>query len=212
IQGAGGDNHFRGEWLQKLRKISYENDMLLIFDEVQCGMGVTGRNWSCEHFGVVPDLMAFGKKAQVCGVMAGPRIDEVKDNAFRLPSRLNSTWGGNFTDMVGSSHYLRIIEQERLVENAAKVGAYCLDLLRDLQSLMPWGLISAARGRGVFLAFDLPDAKTREEFWHGFFDLGVLTLRSGENSIRFRPALDISTEAIDEAMELMRKFCRQRRR
>ena len=112
--------------------------------------------------------MAFGKKAQVCGVMAGPRIDEVKDNAFRLPSRLNSTWGGNFTDMVRSTHYLRIIEQERLVENAAKVGAYFLDQLRDLQTEEP--LISAARGRGVFLAFDLPDAKTREEFWHGFFE------------------------------------------
>src|SRR5437867_2078765 len=89
IQGEGGDNHFRGEWLQKLRKISDENDILLIFDEVQCGMGATGRDWCCEHFDVVPDLMAFGKKAQVCGVMAGPRIDEVKDNAFRLPSRLH---------------------------------------------------------------------------------------------------------------------------
>src|SRR5206468_5237456 len=208
IQGEGGDNHFRGEWLQKLRKISDENDILLIFDEVQCGMGATGRNWCCEHFDVMPDLLAFGKKAQVCGVMAGPRIDEVKDNAFRLPSRLNSTWGGNFTDMVRSTHYLRIIEQERLVENAAKVGVYFLDQLRDLQTEEP--LISAARGRGVFLAFDLPDAKTREEFWHGFFDLGVLTLRSGENSIRFRPALDITAEVIDEAMELMRKFCRQR--
>src|ERR1051326_3980800 len=211
IQGEGGDNHFRGEWLRKLRTIADENDILLIFDEVQCGMGATGRNWCCEHFDVLPDLMAFGKKAQVCGVMAGPRIDEVKDNAFRLPSRLNSTWGGNFTDMVRSTHYLRIMEQEHLVENAAKAGAYFLDQLRDLQSTMPSGLISAARGRGAFLAFDLPDAKTREEFWHGFFDLGVLTLCSGENSIRFRPALDISAEAIDEAMEAMRKFCRSRR-
>src|SRR6266571_2591554 len=180
IQGEGGDNHFRGEWLQKLRKICDENDLLLIFDEVQCGMGVTGRNWCLEHFDVMPDLLAFGKKAQVCGVMAGPRIDEVKDNAFRLPSRLNSTWGGNF-----------------------------LDQLRELQCEEP--LISAARGRGLFLAFDLPDAKTREQFWHGFFDLGVLTLRSGENSIRFRPALDIRAEVIDEAVELMRKYCRQRK-
>ena len=209
IQGEGGDNHFRGEWLQTLRKICDENDVLLIFDEVQCGMGATGRNWCCEHFDVVPDLLAFGKKAQVCGVMAGPRIDEVKDNAFRLPSRLNSTWGGNFTDMVRSTHYLRIIEEEHLVENAAKVGAYFLDQLRELQREEP--LISAARGRGLFLAFDLPDPKTREEFWHGFFDRGVLTLRSGENSIRFRPALDITAEVIDEAMELMRKFCRSRR-
>jgi L-lysine 6-transaminase len=209
IQGEGGDNHFRGEWLQKLRKICDENDILLIFDEVQCGMGATGRNWCCEHFNVVPDLLAFGKKAQVCGVMAGPRIDDVKDNAFRLSSRLNSTWGGNFTDMVRSTHFLRIIEKEHLVENAAKVGGYFLDQLRDLQKEEP--VISAARGRGLFLAFDLPDAKTREEFWKGFFDLGVLTLRSGENSIRFRPPLDITTEVIDEAMDAMRKYCRQRR-
>src|SRR5437762_5240645 len=124
IQGEGGDNHFRGEWLRKLREICNDNDMLLIFDEVQCGMGATGRMWCCEHFDVLPDLLAFGKKAQVCGVMAGPRIDEVEDNAFRLSSRLNSTWGGNFTDMVRSTHYLRIIEEEHLVENAAKVGGY----------------------------------------------------------------------------------------
>jgi L-lysine 6-transaminase len=209
IQGEGGDNHFRGEWLQKLREICDENDVLLIFDEVQCGMGATGRNWCCEHFGVIPDLLAFGKKAQVCGVMAGPRLDEVKDNAFRVSSRLNSTWGGNFTDMVRSTHYLRIIEEENLVENAAKVGVYFLDQLRDLQN--EESLISAPRGRGLFLAFDLPDAKTREEFWKGFFDLGVLTLRSGENSIRFRPALNITADVVDEAIDLMRKFCRSRK-
>ncbi len=209
IQGEGGDNHFRGEWLQKLRTICDENDILLIFDEVQCGMGATGRNWCCEHFNVVPDLLAFGKKAQVCGVMAGPRLDEVKDNAFRLSSRLNSTWGGNFTDMVRSTHFLRIVEKEHLVENAAKVGGYFLDQLRDLQKEEP--LISAARGQGLFLAFDLPDGKTREEFWKGFFDLGVLTLRSGENSIRFRPPLDITAEVVDEAMDAMRKYCQKRK-
>ncbi len=209
IQGEGGDNHFRGEWLQTLRRICDENEILLIFDEIQCGMGATGRNWCCEHFNVLPDLLAFGKKAQVCGVMAGPRLDEVKDNAFRLSSRLNSTWGGNFTDMVRSTHFLRIIEEEHLVENAAKVGAYFLDQLRDLQREEP--MISAARGRGLFLAFDLPDPETREEFWKGLFDLGVLTLRSGEGSIRFRPALDITAEVIDEAMDLMRQYCRQRK-
>jgi L-lysine 6-transaminase len=210
IQGEGGDNHFRGEWLQKLRSICDENELLLIFDEVQCGMGATGRNWCSEHFNVVPDLMAFGKKAQVCGVMAGPRIDEVKDNAFRLSSRLNSTWGGNFTDMVRSTHFLRIIEKERLVENAGKVGRYFLQQLQALQREEP--RVSAARGRGVFLAFDLPDAKTREEFWKGFYNLGVLTLRSGENSIRFRPPLDITTEVVDEAMDAMRKYCLKSRR
>ncbi|MEY2499509.1 MAG: L-lysine 6-transaminase, partial [Verrucomicrobiota bacterium] len=146
IQGEGGDNHFRGEWFKKLREICDENEILLIFDEVQCGMGATGRNWCCEHFGVLPDLMAFGKKAQVCGVMAGPRLDEVKENAFRLPSRLNSTWGGNFTDMVRSTHFLRIVEEENLVENAGKVGTYFLEQLRVLQN--EFDCIKAVRGRG----------------------------------------------------------------
>jgi L-lysine 6-transaminase len=209
IQGEGGDNHFRGEWLRKLREICDENDILLIFDEVQCGFGVTGKTWCCQHFDVVPDVLVFGKKAQVCGVMAGPRLDEVKDNAFRLPSRLNSTWGGNLTDMVRSTHYMRIIEQEFLVENAAKVGAHFLDQLRDVQRYEP--MITAVRGRGLFLAFDLPDGETRERFWKGLFDLGVLTLRSGDRSIRFRPALDITAEVVDEAMGLIRQYCRKRK-
>ena len=207
IQGEGGDNHFRGEWLRTLRRICDENEMLLIFDEVQCGMGTTGRNWCCEHFDVKPDLMAFGKKVQTCGVMAGPRIDEVQDNAFRLPSRLNSTWGGNFTDMVRSTHFLRIIEEEKLVANAAKVGAHFLKGLQELQRNEP--IVTAVRGRGLFLAFDLPDPKTRDEFWKGLFDRGVLVLKSGERAIRFRPALDISTEVVDEAMALLQQQCQQ---
>jgi len=209
IQGEGGDNHFRGEWLRKLREICDDNDVLLIFDEVQCGMGVTGKMWCCQHFDVLPDLLAFGKKAQTCGVMAGPRLDDVKDNAFRLPSRLNSTWGGNLVDMVRSTHYMHIIEEEFLVENAAKVGAYFLDQLRDLQRYEP--MISAVRGRGLLLAFDLPDGETREKFWKGLFDLGVLTLRSGERSIRFRPALDITADVVDEAMDAIRQYCRKRK-
>ncbi len=209
IQGEGGDNHFRGEWLRTLRRICDENEMLLIFDEVQTGMGATGKNWCCQHFDVVPDLLCFGKKAQVCGVMAGPRLDEVKDNAFRLPSRLNSTWGGNFTDFVRSKHILHVIEEENLVQNASEMGRYFVEQLEQLQQEDP--RITAVRGRGCFIAFDLPDGKTREEFWKGFFDLGVFTLRSGENAIRFRPVLDISKEVVDEAVGLMRKYCRSSR-
>jgi L-lysine 6-transaminase len=208
IQGEGGDNHFRGEWLRKLREICDAHEMLLIFDEVQTGLCTTGRTWCCQHFNVQPDLLAFGKKVQVCGVMAGPRLDEVKDNAFRLPSRLNSTWGGNFTDMVRSTHYLRVIEKENLVENAGKVGAYFLEQLLDWQRECE--IVSAVRGRGLFIAFDLPDAETRDDVWRKLFDSGVLVLKSGERSIRFRPALDIKKEVVDEAMEILRKQCKRR--
>jgi len=205
IQGEGGDNHFRGEFLKTLRTICDENDVLLIFDEVQCGMGITGKNWCCQHFGVLPDLLVFGKKAQACGVMAGPRLDEVKDNCFRLPSRISSTWGGNFTDYVRSTHYLRIIEQEKLVENAATVGDYFLGELQKLARKYP--VMSAVRGRGVMLAFDLPNPAARDAFWKGAYELGLLVVRCGARSIRLRPVLDVKTDVVDAALKIMEKEC-----
>jgi L-lysine 6-transaminase len=207
IQGEGGDNHFRPEWFQTLRKICDDNGILLIFDEVQTGMGLTGKSWCCEHFGVLPDLISFGKKAQVCGVMAGPRLDEVKDNVFRLPSRINSTWGGNFTDYVRSKHFLKIIEQEKLVENARVQGAHFIAELSAMAQRH--GTIHAVRGRGLMIAFDLPNGAVRDAFWRKSYELGLLVVRSGERSIRLRPVLDVKDDAIEAALKIMDSQCRQ---
>ncbi|MDQ6631693.1 MAG: aminotransferase class III-fold pyridoxal phosphate-dependent enzyme, partial [Verrucomicrobiota bacterium] len=208
VQGEGGDHHFRGEWLQTLRKICDENDILLIFDEVQTGMGITGKNWCCEHFDVRPDLLCFGKKAQVCGVMAGPRLDEVKENVFRFPGRINSTFGGNFCDFVRSTHYLRIIEQEKLVENARVKGAHFKKELEEIAKKYPQ-IISAVRGRGLLLAFTLPDRETRDQFWKEAYEWGLLVVRCGERSIRLRPVLDLKDEIIEEALRLLDGECRK---
>ena len=203
IQGEGGDNHFRGEWLRTLRRICDETETLLIFDEVQTGLGITGKTWACQHFDVLPDLMSFGKKAQICGVLAGPRLDEVPENCFRLPSRINSTWGGNLADMVRSTQYLRIIEEERLVENAATVGACFLAELETLAKES--SLVTAARGRGLMLAFDLPTKELRDRFHSDLFGAGVLALKCGDHSIRVRPALDITEAEVAEAMAILRR-------
>jgi L-lysine 6-transaminase len=209
IQGEGGDNHFRGEWLVTLRKVCDEYGLLLIFDEVQTGFGTTGRNWCCEHFGVLPDLLVFGKKAQVCGVMAGPSLDEVADNCFRLPGRINSTWGGSLVDMVRATHFLQIIEHERLVENARDTGGIFLEGLSELAKEEP--LISAPRGRGLMVACDLPNKELRDQFYKGLFEIGLLALRSGERSLRFRPVLDVCAADIQEALSLLRQQCRRMR-
>src|SRR4051812_40400609 len=203
VQGEGGDNHFRGEFLRALRRLCDEHEALLIFDEVQCGMGITGRNWCCEHFDVVPDLLVFGKKVQVCGVMAGPRLDEVKDNCFRLPSRISSTWGGNFTDYVRSTHFLLIIEEEKLVENARVRGEAFIAELQALARRRP--VMSAVRGRGLMMAFDLPNGAARDAFWKGSYELGLLVVRCGERSIRLRPVLDVNEEVLQEALRIMDK-------
>ena len=124
IQGEGGDNHFRPEFFRAVRQLCDENDMLLIFDEVQTGVGLTGKMWAFQQFGVEPDIFCFGKKTQVCGFASNDRIFDIDDNVFKVSSRINSTWGGNLTDMVRAQRYFEIIEEENLVENAAKVGAY----------------------------------------------------------------------------------------
>jgi L-lysine 6-transaminase len=209
IQGEGGDNHFRPHWFRKLRELCDRYDVLLIFDEVQTGMGLTGKRWASEHFGVLPDLMAFGKKTQVCGVAAGPRLDEVKDNCFRLSGRINSTWGGNLTDMVRSTHYLRIIEEENLIENARKMGDHFLAGLRGIERDEP--LVAAARGRGLFLAFDLPNRALRNQFWKGLYDMGILAICCGGRSVRFRPVLDVQAAEIDQALDGIRRQCQTMR-
>ena len=127
IQGEGGDNHFRPEFFAELRRLANENEALLVFDEVQTGVGLTGRMWAYENFGVTPDILCFGKKMQICGMLASKRIDEVPDNVFVESSRINSTWGGSLVDMVRATEYLKIIHEEKLVEGAAKLGQKMLD-------------------------------------------------------------------------------------
>jgi L-lysine 6-transaminase len=205
VQGEGGDNHFRQEWFETLRRLCDENEILLIFDEVQTGMGLTGKGWCCEHFGVLPDLLCFGKKAQVCGVLAGPRLDEVKDNVFRLPSRINSTWGGNFTDFVRSTFFLEIIEQEKLVENARIQGELFTSELEKIARQFP--VISAVRGRGLMIGFDLPDTARRDAFWKRAYELGLLVVRCGERSIRLRPVLDIKADVVELALKIIAGEC-----
>jgi len=202
IQGEGGDNHFRPEFLAALRRRCDEHDIFFILDEVQTGFGMTGTWWAHQQLGVEPDAMAFGKKTQVCGVAVGPRVDEVQPNVFMEPSRINSTWGGTLVDMVRCTRYLEVITAEGLLDNAATVGRHALDRLRELETRHP-DRVRNARGRGLFLAFDLEPASLRPEVLKRAFAAGLIVLPCGSRSIRLRPALNVSTAEIDEAVRLL---------
>jgi len=202
IQAEGGDRHFRAEFLQALRTLADEQEALLVFDEVQTGMGLTGRMWGYQHFDVEPDLVAFGKKMQVCGMMAGRRLDEEPENVFNVPSRINSTWGGNLVDMVRSQRYLEIIAEENLVEHAAEAGEHLLAALRRMQAERA-DVLSNARGRGLMCAVDFADGATRDRVAREAYDRGMIILPCGTQSLRFRPPLDVTTDELDEAVDLL---------
>jgi len=207
IQGEGGDNHFRAEFLRALRQVCDESEIFMIVDEVQTGVGLTGRMWCYQHFGFEPDAIAFGKKTQVCGIMVSGRVDEVKDNCFVESSRINSTWGGNLVDMVRGGHYLRVIEREGLVQNAARVGAHAVSRLEALQAEMP-GVFANARGRGLFLAIDLVDPGKRPAMLKAIFDAGMIMLPSGTRSLRMRPGLIVTSQEIDRAVDILARSAR----
>jgi len=191
IQSEGGDNHLRKEFMEKLRQLADENEAMLIYDEIQTGVGLTGKFWCHEHFGenARPDIIAFGKKMQVCGILASKRVDEVENNVFKISSRINSTWGGSLVDMVRSSKIMEIIKEDNLCENAAQMGEYLQNQLLDIASRH--SIITNVRGRGLLTAFDFPDKATRDNFISQGMENNVMYLGCGTKSVRFRPALII---------------------
>ncbi|MBT6390992.1 MAG: L-lysine 6-transaminase [Candidatus Marinimicrobia bacterium] len=205
IQGEGGDNHFRESFFRQLRKLADEHEFLLIYDEVQTGIGLTGKMWAHQHYGedCRPDIISFGKKTQVCGMFAGQRMDEVDDHVFKESSRLNSTWGGNLVDMVRFTLCLEIIEQENLISQVVENGAYLKLGIETIQSR--YDNVSNARNLGLFGAFDLPNTKDRDKLIGLIADEGALMLGCGYSSIRFRPHLNISQSEIDQGLEMINR-------
>jgi L-lysine 6-transaminase len=208
IQGEGGDNHFRPEFFRAVRELCDENDMLLIFDEVQTGVGMTGKMWGFQNYGIEPDMFTFGKKTQVCGFASNDRIFEIEENVFTVGSRINSTWGGNLTDMVRSQRFFEVIEEENLVENAAKVGAWFVSELERFVEKFP-KLVSNVRGRGLMAAFDLPSGEIRNAAIKSMMQNDLMVLSSGQQSMRFRPPLNLSMEEAAEAIRRMEKALQQ---
>ncbi|HVV54186.1 MAG TPA: L-lysine 6-transaminase [Mucilaginibacter sp.] len=206
IQSEGGDNHVRGEFLEQLRVLADENDAMLIYDEVQTGVGLTGKFWCHGHFGekARPDIIAFGKKMQVCGILAGTKVDEVENNVFRVSSRINSTWGGSLVDMVRSSKIMEIIEEDQLCENAAETGEYLRHSLAKISEGN--SLISNVRGRGLLTAFDFPDKTRRDKFVKEGMNRNVMFLGCGDKTIRFRPALIMDKNHIDVGLEVLQEI------
>ena len=217
IQGEGGDNHFRCRFFEKLRALADEHEFLLIYDEVQTGVGITGKMWAHQHFTPslcpcdktiekepLPDIISFGKKSQVCGILAGDRVLEAKNNVFQRSSRINSTFGGNLTDMVRFKIILETIQEHNLLENAQIKGDYLLQKLHHLEEQFPAFMVNS-RGSGLFCSFDLPSSDERDLLTQEAYKNNLLILGCGTKSIRFRPHLTVTEQEIDFAIDGLEK-------
>ena len=203
IQGEGGDNYFRKEFFQKLREICDKEEILLIFDEVQTGMGMTGKMWAFQHYDVIPDVISFGKKTQVCGILANKeKLDQIPNNVFKESSRINSTFGGNYIDMLRFKLILEVIEKENLVHNAEEKGKYIIDRLND--TAKHTNKVHSVRGLGLFIAFDFDSDINRSAFINKCFDNKMIILPCGEKSVRLRPHLNLSFKEVNKALEIIK--------
>ncbi|OKI04840.1 L-lysine 6-transaminase [Streptomyces sp. CB02923] len=203
VQGEGGDNHLSAGFLQAMQRLCHAYDALFVLDEVQSGCGITGTAWAYQQLGLRPDVVAFGKKTQVCGVMGGGRVDEVADNAFTVSSRISSTWGGNLADMVRATRILETVERTQLFDTVVRSGKYFRDGLDALATDYP-AVVTNPRGRGLMCAIDLPDTRLRDDVLRRMYrEHRVIALPCGERSLRFRPPLTISESEIDQALEAL---------
>ncbi len=203
IQGEGGDRHLRPRFLTAVQELCRAHDVLTVADEVQTG-GLTGSVWAHQELGLEPDLVAFGKRMQVCGVLGGRRVLDIADNAFREPSRISSTWGGSLVDMVRATKILEVAERDGLFENARRMGELLLGELGALAAEFPQ-LIGSARGRGLMCAVSFRDPALRDAAIAAARDRHrTLFLPSGPDALRFRPALSVTPEEISEAVAALR--------
>lgn len=202
IQGEGGDNHLSPRFLRGLQELAHEHDALFGVDEVQTGAGFTGTPWAFQQLDVEPDLVSFGKKLHIGGVLAGGRIDEVEQNVFRSSSRINSTFGGNLTDMVRATIMLEVYEQEALIGRAAKLGDHLLERLQWLERRHETA--TQARGRGLWASIDLHDAPLRDAVRHHLLtEEQVVLLGCGTRTLRFRPTMTVTADELDEAVDAL---------
>ena len=205
IQCEGGDRHLRSEFLLAVQDLCHQYDALFVIDEVQTGAGATGTPWCYQQLGLAPDLVAFGKKVQLGGVMAGRRVDEVAENVFRTPGRIDSTWGGNLTDMVRSRRLLQLVEQTGAIANAATVGQHLLARLVELEQAWPKA-VSNARGRGVVAAIDLATRELRSSVLTTLWgEEHVVAFGCGERTLRLRPALSMTADEVDAGCDAMNR-------
>ncbi len=211
VQGEGGYIVPPRKFFEELSRVAKQNDILLIFDEVQSGMGRTGKMWAADHFDAVPDILAVAK-----GIASGMPLGATVARADLMtwpPGAHASTFGGNPVCAAAALTTIALLEEE-LVENAARMGAHLMDRMRDWPARFP--IVGDVRGLGLMIGVELVrDQQSREKaprlrdhVEDLAFERGLLVLGAGDSTIRLCPPLVISRDQCDFAVETLEECLR----
>ena len=198
VLGEGGYIVPPDGWLMGLRELCDRHGIYLICDEVQSGMGRTGKMWAVEHFGVEPDILLSGK-----GIASGMPLGAMIAKDAKMtwtPGTHGSTYGGNPVSCAAALATIDVIQTEHLVENADKVGNVMLEGLRDVQTRHQ--SIREVRGLALMIGIELPDHDFATAVEHAAFEKGLLMLGCGDNAIRMSPALTLREDQARTALEI----------
>lgn len=199
VQGEGGYNFASTRFIQTLRRYSDQYGVPLVLDEVQSGMGRTGKWWAFEHYNVQPDIMSAAKALQVGMAAYDTKFDPSEQGA------LSSTWGGGSRiDMTVGAATIEVIKKERLLENATAMGKRLQRGISDLSMDIKSGIIGV-RGLGLMIGMEFESQPRRDKIINKAFRKGLLMLPAGQKSMRVIPPLIINSEEVDEGLDLLQE-------
>ena len=204
IQGEGGIYPAEPEFLKKVRKLCDEKDILLILDEIQCGMGRSGNMFAFEAYGIKPDILTVAK-AVGCGVPVGAFMmtERLADKTL-APGDHGTTYGGNPLVTAAVCEVLRQFEERNITDNVRTVGSYMYDRLEEV--MKEYDFITAHRGVGLIQGIELdPDKKKAGDVCKKAVENGLIIITAGANIIRFIPPLIITKEDVDDMIRLLRE-------
>lgn len=194
IQCTAGDIYLHSEFLEGVRDLCTEYEVPLIFDEIQTGFYTTGKAWYCQHLGISPDILVFGKKTQLSGIM----VKEHLSAFLQQPEKFEVTWDATQMDMLRCLYILKAIQDYDLVQNVLNINSVLSDELRRIPK------IRDVRCLGVLAAFDLEDKEKRDSFVQRALSKGLLVNQSGDTTIRLRPNLATTQEEVHRALDIIK--------
>jgi 4-aminobutyrate aminotransferase len=207
VQGEGGYIVPPPGWLPRIAEIAKDNDLLLIADEIQTGIGRTGKMFAVEHEGVVPDIITLAK-ALGSGLPIGAAVFDAKLD-FGVQGAHSNTFGGNPVACASAIATLDVIDEERLLANASRLGKRMAARLDEMKERYP--IIGDHRGLGLMRVTEFvsdpkrktPDPKARNAIVKDGYEHGVIVLPCGESGIRYIPALNIPDELLDSGLDII---------